>query len=199
MFEESLTRKEMRAGELITAQVVRIDHNMVVVNAGLKSESLIAIEEFLDAKGEIEVKAGDFVTVAIESLENGYGETKLSREKAKRLAAWHDLELAMEEGRVVEASSAARSRASDPMVNGIRAFLPVRWLTSVRSRTPRLTKTSHGAEGHQAGSQRNNVVVSRRACWKPAWVPTVKRSWKTSRKARSSRRGQEHHRLRRVR
>src|SRR3989338_6953679 len=87
MFEESLTRKEMRAGELITAQVVRVDHNMVVVNAGLKSESLIAIEEFLDAKGELEVKAGDFVTVAIESLENGYGETKLSREKAKRLEA----------------------------------------------------------------------------------------------------------------
>src|SRR4030067_493368 len=102
MFEESLTRKEMRAGELITAQVVRVDHNMVVVNAGLKSESLIAIEEFLAAKGELEVKAGDFVTVAIEALENGYGETKLSREKAKRLAAWHDLELAMEEGRIVE-------------------------------------------------------------------------------------------------
>ena len=97
MFEESLTRKEMRAGELITAQVVRVDHNVVVVNAGLKSESLIAIEEFLDAKGELEVKAGDFITVAIESLENGYGETKLSREKAKRLAAWHDLEIAMEE------------------------------------------------------------------------------------------------------
>ena len=85
MFEESLTRKEMRAGELITAQVVRVDHNMVVVNAGLKSESLIAIEEFLDAKGELEVKPGDFVTVAIEALENGYGETKLSREKAKHI------------------------------------------------------------------------------------------------------------------
>src|SRR4030067_3626470 len=88
MLEESLTRKEIRAGELITAQVVRIDHNMVVVNAGLKSESLIAIEEFLDAKGELEVKAGDFVTVAIEALEKGYGETKLSREKAKRLGGW---------------------------------------------------------------------------------------------------------------
>ncbi|MDO8350790.1 MAG: 30S ribosomal protein S1, partial [Gallionella sp.] len=86
MFEESLTRKEMRAGELITAQVVRIDHNVVVVNAGLKSESWIPVEEFLNDKGEMEVAAGDFVTVAIESLENGYGETKLSREKAKRLA-----------------------------------------------------------------------------------------------------------------
>jgi small subunit ribosomal protein S1 len=82
LFEESLTRKEMRAGELITAQVVRVDQSVVVVNAGLKSESFIPIEEFLNAQGEIEVKAGDFVTVAIESLENGYGETKLSREKA---------------------------------------------------------------------------------------------------------------------
>ena len=65
LFEESLSRKEMRAGELITAQVVRVDQNVVVVNAGLKSESLIPIEEFLDDKGEVEVKAGDFVTVAI--------------------------------------------------------------------------------------------------------------------------------------
>src|SRR4030067_1070198 len=102
LFEESLTRKEMRAGELITAQVVRIDHNVVVVNAGLKSERFIPVEEFLDATGAFEDKGGDFVTVAIESLENGYGETKLSREKAKRLAAWHDLEVAMEEGTIVE-------------------------------------------------------------------------------------------------
>src|SRR3990167_577337 len=102
MFEESFTRKEMRAGELITAQVVRVDQNGVVVKAGWKSKVLIPGEESPDAKGELEVKAGDFVTVAIESLENGYGETKLSREKAKRLAAWHELEIAMEEGKIVE-------------------------------------------------------------------------------------------------
>ena len=66
LFEESLTRKEMRAGELITAQVVRIDHNVVVVNAGLKSESFIPVEEFFNAACEVEVKPGDFVTVAIE-------------------------------------------------------------------------------------------------------------------------------------
>ena len=111
LFEESLTRKEMRAGEVITAQVVRVDHNVVVVNAGLKSESFIPVEEFRNDGGEIEVKAGDFVTVAIESLENGYGETRLSRDKAKRLAAWIDLEEAMEEGRIVQGLSAARSRA----------------------------------------------------------------------------------------
>ena len=165
MFEESLTRKEMRAGELITAQVVRIDHNMVVVNAGLKSESLIAIEEFLDAKGEIEVKAGDFVTVAIESLENGYGETKLSREKAKRLAAWHDLELAMEEGRVVEGFVSGKVKGGlTAMVNGIRAFLPGSLvdIRPVKDTTPYENKVME-LKVIKLDRKRNNVVVSRRA------------------------------------
>src|SRR5512144_2274267 len=80
LFEESLSRQEMRQGELITAEVVRVDYNVVVVNAGLKSESFIPIEEFKNDRGELEVKPGDFVTVAIESLEDGYGETKLSRD-----------------------------------------------------------------------------------------------------------------------
>ncbi|MFZ2300556.1 MAG: 30S ribosomal protein S1 [Gallionella sp.] len=165
MFEESLTRKEMRAGELITAQVVRVDHNMVVVNAGLKSESLIAIEEFLNAKGEIEVKAGDFVTVAIEALENGYGETKLSREKAKRLAAWHDLELAMEEGRIVEGFVSGKVKGGlTAMVNGIRAFLPGSLvdIRPVKDTTPYENKTME-LKVIKLDRKRNNVVVSRRA------------------------------------
>ena len=165
MFEESLTRKEMRAGELITAQVVRVDHNMVVVNAGLKSESLIAIEEFLDAKGEIEVKAGDFVTVAIESLENGYGETKLSREKAKRLAAWHELEVAMEEGKIVEGFVSGKVKGGlTAMVNGIRAFLPGSLvdIRPVKDTTPYENKTME-LKVIKLDRKRNNVVVSRRA------------------------------------
>ena len=165
MFEESLTRKEMRAGELITAQVVRVDHNMVVVNAGLKSESLIAIEEFLDAQGEIEVNAGDFVTVAIESLENGYGETKLSREKAKRLAAWHDLEVAMEEGKIVEGYVSGKVKGGlTAMVNGIRAFLPGSLvdIRPVKDTTPYENKTME-LKVIKLDRKRNNVVVSRRA------------------------------------
>ena len=165
MFEESLTRKEMRAGELITAQVVRVDHNMVVVNAGLKSESLIAIEEFLDAKGELEVKAGDFVTVAIESLENGYGETKLSREKAKRLAAWHELEIAMEEGKIVEGYVSGKVKGGlTAMVNGIRAFLPGSLvdIRPVKDTTPYENKTME-LKVIKLDRKRNNVVVSRRA------------------------------------
>jgi small subunit ribosomal protein S1 len=165
MFEESLTRKEMRAGELITAQVVRVDHNVVVVNAGLKSESLIAIEEFLDAKGELEVKAGDFITVAIESLENGYGETKLSREKAKRLAAWHDLEIAMEEGKIVEGFVSGKVKGGlTAMVNGIRAFLPGSLvdIRPVKDTTPYENKTME-LKVIKLDRKRNNVVVSRRA------------------------------------
>ena len=99
LFEESLSRKEMRIGEVITAEVVSVDDNFVVVNAGLKSESIIPVEEFRNDRGEVEVKPGDFVSVAIEALEDGYGATRLSRDKAKRLAAWHELEKRAREGR----------------------------------------------------------------------------------------------------
>src|SRR5215510_6562443 len=102
LFEESLTRKEMRVGEVITAEVVRVDQNFVVVNAGLKSESVIPLEEFRDDTGAIAIKPGDFVSVSIEALEDGYGETRLSREKAKRMAAWLELEKALETGEKVQ-------------------------------------------------------------------------------------------------
>jgi small subunit ribosomal protein S1 len=165
MFEESLTRKEMRAGELITAQVVRIEQSMVVVNAGLKSESFIPVEEFRDSNGALEVKVGDFITVAIESLENGYGETRLSREKAKRLAAWIDLEQAMEEGRIVEGYVSGKVKGGlTAMVNGIRAFLPGSLvdIRPVKDTTPYENKTME-LKVIKLDRKRNNVVVSRRA------------------------------------
>src|SRR5438105_13639380 len=101
LFEESLARQEMRQGELITAEVTRVDYNIVVVNAGLKSESFIPIEEFKNDKGEVEVKPGDFVTVAIESLEDGYGESRLSGDKDKRLTAWPALYATLKRGNIV--------------------------------------------------------------------------------------------------
>jgi len=165
LFEESLLRKEMRAGELITAQVVRIEQNVVVVNAGLKSESFIPVEEFRDASGAIEVVEGDFTTVAIESLENGYGETRLSREKAKRLAAWIDLEQAMEEGRIVEGYVSGKVKGGlTAMVNGIRAFLPGSLVDTrpVKDTTPYENKTME-LKVIKLDRKRNNVVVSRRA------------------------------------
>ena len=165
LFEESLARQEMRQGELITAEVIRVDYNIVVVNAGLKSESFIPIEEFKDDKGEVEVKPGDFVTVAIESLENGYGETRLSRDKAKRLKAWHDLESSMEQGSVVQGLVTSKVKGGlTVMINGIRAFLPGS-LVDIRP-----VKDTSPYEGKQLDfkvikldRKRNNVVVSRRA------------------------------------
>src|SRR6187455_1238754 len=165
LFEESLTRQEMRQGELITAEVVRVDYNIVVVNAGLKSESFIPIEEFKNDKGEIEVKAGDFVTVAIESLEDGYGETKLSRDKAKRLKAWHDLEAAMEQGTIVSGLVTGKVKGGlTVMVNGIRAFLPGSLvdIRPVKDTTPYENKALE-FKVIKLDRKRNNVVVSRRA------------------------------------
>ena len=90
LFEESMALKEMRQGEIITAEVISVESDFIIVNAGLKSESVIKTEEFLDDKGDIEVQVGDFVKVAIEKLEDGYGSTILSRVKAKQMQAWLD-------------------------------------------------------------------------------------------------------------
>ena len=165
LFEESLTRKEMRTGEVITAEVVRVDANYVVVNAGLKSESFIAIDEFKSDKGEVEVKPGDFVSVAIEALEDGYGETRLSRDKAKRLAAWIDLEKALEAGTLVKGMISGKVKGGlTVMTNGIRAFLPG---SLVDIRPVKDTTPYEGKEMEfkviKLDRKRNNVVVSRRA------------------------------------
>jgi len=106
MFEESLQRSDMRAGEVISAEVVRVEHSFVVVNAGLKSEAYVPIEEFKNDQGELEVNVGDFVSVAIDAIENGYGDTILSRDKAKRLASWLSLETALESGDFVTGTAA---------------------------------------------------------------------------------------------
>jgi len=165
LFEESLTRKEMRTGEVITAEVVRVDMNYVVVNAGLKSESFIALEEFKNDKGEVEVKPGDFTSVAIEALEDGYGETRLSRDKAKRLAAWLDLEKALEAGTLVKGIISGKVKGGlTVMTNGIRAFLPG---SLVDIRPVKDTPPYEGKEMEfkviKLDRKRNNVVVSRRA------------------------------------
>src|SRR6478609_1231693 len=165
LFEESLARQEMRQGELITAEVIRVDYNIVVVNAGLKSESFIPIEEFKDDKGEVEVKAGDFVSVAIEALEDGYGETRLSRDKAKRLTAWHDLEAAMESGAIVSGLVTGKVKGGlTAMINGIRAFLPGSLvdIRPVKDTTPYENKEME-FKVIKLDRKRNNVVVSRRA------------------------------------
>jgi len=165
MFAESIARQEMRAGEVITAEVLRVDQNHVVVNAGLKSESFIPLEEFFNDQGQVDVKEGDFVSVAIEALEDGRGETRLSRDRAKRLAAWVSLEQALESGENVIGTVTGKVKGGlTVMTNGIRAFLP----GSLVDTRP-IKDTSH-IEGKtldfrviKLDRKRNNVVLSRRA------------------------------------
>ncbi len=165
LFAESLAKQEMKQGEVTPAEVVRVDYNYVVVNAGLKSESFIPIEEFKNDRGEVDVKVGDFVSVAIESLENGYGDTVLSRDKAKRLAAWMNLEKALETGELVTGTVTGKVKGGlTVMTNGIRAFLPGSLVDTrpVKDTTPYEGKTME-FKVIKLDRKRNNVVLSRRA------------------------------------
>ena len=165
LFAESLAHQEMRQGEVITAEVVRVDYNFVVVNAGLKSEAYVPIEEFKDDRGEVTVQPGDFISVAIESVENGYGDTILSRDTAKRLAAWMNLEQALESGELVTGTVTGKVKGGlTVMTNGIRAFLPGSLVDTrpVKDTTPYEGKTFE-FKVIKLDRKRNNVVVSRRA------------------------------------
>ncbi len=165
LFEESLTRSNMKTGQVISAEVLRIDHNFVVVNAGLKSEAFIPVEEFHNDAGEIEVAPGDFVSVAIDAIENGYGDTILSRDKAKRLASWMNLEKALEQAEIVTGTVTGKVKGGlTVMVNGIRAFLPGSLVDTrpIKDTSPYEGKTME-FKVIKLDRKRNNVVLSRRA------------------------------------
>ena len=165
LFEESLQRSDMRMGEVITAEVIRVDYNFVVVNAGLKSEAYVPIEEFKNDQGELEVEVGDFVSVAIDAIENGYGDTILSRDKAKRLASWLSLENALDSGQFVTGTVNGKVKGGlTVLVNGIRAFLPGSLLDTrpVKDMSPFEGKTIE-FKVIKLDRKRNNVVLSRRA------------------------------------
>src|SRR5947199_635527 len=165
LFEESLNRKEMRIGEVITAEVVSVDENFVVVNAGLKSESIIPADEFRNDAGQVDVKPGDFVSVSIEALEDGFGATRLSRDKAKRMAAWLELEKSLENGEKVKGVITGKVKGGlTVMTKGIRAFLPgsIDDLRPVKDTTPYEGKEMD-FKVIKLDRKRNNVVVSRRA------------------------------------
>ena len=165
LFEESMSLKEMRQGEVITAEVISVESDFIIVNAGLKSESVIKTEEFLSDSGDIEVAVGDLVKVAIEKLEDGYGSTILSRDKAKKLQAWIDLEEAMEEGRIVSGFVSSRVKGGLRVtVNGIMAFLPGSLvdIRPVKDTAPFENKECE-LKVIKIDKKRNNVVVSRKA------------------------------------
>jgi small subunit ribosomal protein S1 len=165
LFEESLAKAEMRPGSIITGTVVDIGSDVVVVNAGLKSEGVIPKWQFLNADGEIEVAVGDTVEVALDMLEDGLGATLLSRDKAKRLKAWHDLEQAYEKNETVGGRITGKVRGGFTVAIGaLRAFLPG---SLVDVRPVRDTSYLEGRDLEfkviKIDQKRNNVVLSRRA------------------------------------
>ncbi len=165
LFEASLEQVNMNPGSIITGTVVGIENDFVVVNAGLKSDGVIPIEQFKNAKGELEVAVGDEVQVALESLEDGFGETKLSRERAKRAEAWVVLEKAFEAGEIISGRVSGRVRGGLTVtVNGLSAFLPG---SLVDSRPLRDTSHLEGQDIEikivKIDERTNNIVVSRRA------------------------------------
>jgi small subunit ribosomal protein S1 len=165
LFEESLKEIETRPGSIVRGVVVSIDKDVVLVDAGLKSESAIPAEQFKNAAGELEIQVGDEVDVALDAVEDGFGETLLSREKAKRHEAWITLEKAYEDAETVTGVINGKVKGGFTVeLNGIRAFLPG---SLVDVRPVRDTLHLEGKELEfkviKLDQKRNNVVVSRRA------------------------------------
>ena len=170
LFEESLKTVDMKPGAIVTGVVIDIDNEWVTVHAGLKSEGVIPREQFIDANGDCTLNVGDEVQVALEAVEDGFGETKLSREKAKRAEAWKDLEAAYEAGDVVTGIINGKVKGGFTVdINTIRAFLPG---SLVDVRPVRETVHLEGKELEfkviKLDQKRNNVVVSRRAVMEEA-------------------------------
>ncbi|MBL4638634.1 MAG: 30S ribosomal protein S1 [Proteobacteria bacterium] len=165
LFEESLTSTPMQPGKIVTGTVVNVGTDVVMVNAGLKSEGAIPVEEFFNEKGEITVEVGDLVDVSLEKLEDGFGATQLSREKAKAAEAWITLEHAFESNETVVGVISGKVKGGFTVeLENVRAFLPGS-LVDVRP----IRDTSH-IEGKELEFKlikldrpRNNIVVSRRA------------------------------------
>ena len=165
LFEQSLARTDLRPGSIVTAQIVAIDGDNVIVNAGLKSEAVIPLEQFMDEQGNVEANVGDEIDVALDAVEDGSGETRLSREKAKRASAWRILEAAFEGAETVNGQISGKVKGGFTVDLGhIRAFLPG---SLVDIRPVRDTTYLEGKDLEfkviKLDARRNNVVVSRRA------------------------------------
>jgi small subunit ribosomal protein S1 len=165
LLEESLNQKKLKPGAIISAIVVDIRPDVVIVDAGLKSEGVLPIEQFLNEQGLSEVSIGDWVDVAVESVADGFGETRLSREKAKRAQSWLKLEKAFETGATIKGTMSGKVKGGYTVeIDDIRAFLPG---SLVDVRPVRDTSYLEGKELEfkviKLDQKRNNVVVSRRA------------------------------------
>ena len=166
LFEQSqIALVKLKPGAIVSGLVVEIRPDVVVINAGLKSEGVVPIEQFRNEQGELEVAVGDTVKVALESLENGFGETVLSREKAKRAMVWDELETSMEAGEIVTGRISGKVKGGFTVdIRDVRAFLPGSLVDVRPVRDPGYLE---GKELEfkiiKLDRKRNNVVVSRRA------------------------------------
>lgn len=165
LFEKSLTDTPMLPGAIISATVARVEDKYVVVDAGLKSESYISIDQFYDEGGKLEINVGDEVKVALEVLEDGFGSTRLSRERAKRLESWSHLEAAYESKETIRGVIVGRVKGGFTVeINKVRAFLPGSLVDVKPIRDP---ESFEGKEFEfkviKVDPKRNNIVVSRRA------------------------------------
>ena len=165
LLEESLASRQMKQGAILQATVVDVNQDVVIVNAGLKSEAVIPANQFLDDKGELEVDVGDEVEVALDAVEDGFGETRLSREKAKRTRTWSRLEEAFADGKIVKGTISGRVRGGFTVnLDLVRAFLPGSLVDVRPVRDPAyLEGNTLEFKVIKLDQRRNNVVVSRRA------------------------------------
>jgi len=165
LFEESFASRQIKPGSIITGIVVAVNDDVVLVSAGLKSEAVIPIEQFKNDKSEGGVSVGDEIEVALDAVEDGFGETKLSREKAIRARTWIDLEKAFEESQVVEGTINGRVKGGFTVeIDNVRAFLPGSLVDVRPVRDPAyLEGKSLEFKVIKLDKRRNNVVVSRRA------------------------------------
>ena len=165
LFEESFASQQIKPGSIITGTVVAVNDDVVIVSAGLKSEAVIPIEQFKNDKSEGGVAVGDQIEVALDAVEDGFGETKLSREKAIRARTWTELEKAFEESQVVEGMINGRVKGGFTVeIDNVRAFLPGSLVDVRPVRDPGyLEGKSLEFKVIKLDKRRNNVVVSRRA------------------------------------
>ncbi len=202
LFEESLASQQIRPGQILTGTVVNVTPDVVIVNVGLKSEAVIPAEQFKNERGEIEVVVGDEVEVALDAVEDGSGETRLSREKAKRARTWTRLEKAFDDGEIVTGIINGRVKGGFTVeIENVRAFLPGSLVDVRPVRDPSyLEGKPLEFKVIKLDQKRNNVVVSRRAVVEQEY--SAERSGAArqpaGRRRRQGRR-QEPHRLRRVR
>jgi len=165
LFEESFASQQIKPGTIITGTVIAVNDDVVMVSAGLKSEAVIPIEQFQNEKGESDVSVGDEIEVALDAVEDGFGETRLSREKAIRARTWIELEKAFEDGEVVEGIINGRVKGGFTVeIDSVRAFLPGSLVDVRPVRDPAyLEGKSLEFKVIKLDQHRNNVVVSRRA------------------------------------